>query len=176
MTKTISIILICFIFKTAFGQNDTLIKNESFPKTWTKGDWGRGKILAWVEKKDDRPFDYRSCILFMQGADSAGKLKYFISEYYTNEKPFTKWYISTIHISPRRGRADTTFTLGYWDTHLKTFNHKPTEIEIYDLLTKWNFKFYEQGWQTISAGADDKLWLKELGFILNKTWTKKYGD
>ena len=55
---------------------------------------------------------------------------------------------------------------GFYDVHLKRFNHKPSKKEIYSLLNKWEFTFEEKnGLSTIESGIDENLWLTTFGFI-----------
>lgn len=172
MMKTIFLILIISITAVTFGQSvkNPPISKGTFPKDWDITNKLKDyKILAWTQKKDSRPFEYRSCICLSSRFISEGKMEFFIEEKYTNEKPFTKWNTSMIHFSPKESDSTT----GYWDFHLQKFDHKPTEKEMYELLTKWNFKFYVKNWKTITAGINENLWLKELGFIPDTEWAIK---
>lgn len=148
-----------------------LCSKGHFPDTWDKNHDLRGnrtKVLAWTHKKDDQPFELKICITLLISSDSLGKPLYYISEKYTNEKPFNKWYTASIHYAPKEGQV-----FGFHDLHLEEFDHKPSKIELYELLNHWEFNLNEKDWQTIECGIDEQLWLDSFGFIPNQSFTIK---
>lgn len=150
---------------------DTLYSNTRFPESWDKNHDLRGansKVLAWTHKKNDEPFELKVCIKLLTSTDSAGKPVFYISEKYTNEKPFNKWHTGSTHYGPQEGQ-----NFGFHDIHLKTFDHKPSKAELYQLLNNWKFSLYEKDWQTIECGIDEQLWLDTFGFIPNRSFTIK---
>ncbi len=161
-TRFFILLLLSFVFFQINAQNES-----KFPDSWdTNNDLrgSNGEVLAWTHKKDTtRPFEYKSCITLVVGKDSLGMDEYFISQMYTNEKPFNKWHQSSIHYGP-----DSTQLFGFHDVHIERFDHKPTEQEIYKLLDRWMFKLEKNDWITIEHGIDDSLWLKYFGFKPNK--------
>lgn len=150
---------------------DTLYSKGPFPESWDKNHDLRGtnsKVLAWVHRKDDRPFELKACITLLIRSDSLGKAVYCISEKYTNEKPFNKWDIGSKHHAPREGEF-----FGFHDIHLRQFDHKPSKAELYQLLNYWGVSLYKNGWRTIECGIDEQLWLDTFGFIPNRSFTSK---
>lgn len=168
MVRSFFIAIILMQAVSVFSQTDTSSKivNAQFPDSWDKNRnmrKNRGQVLAWRHYKN-KDYEYKSCIGFVAGEDSLGKMRYFISEDYTNKKPYNTW-------STKYTRIENYFTapngmkFGYWDLHLEEFDHKPTAKEIYALLKKWRFGFAEDEPTLIEAGLDDKLWLSEFGFL-----------
>jgi hypothetical protein len=159
--------LVLLLFSYGLSAQNTPVNSGSFPDSWDKNRDLRGEngqVLAWVHQKDERPFEVKNCILVVYGPDSAGRMEYYISQQYTNEIPFDKWHTGSIHYGPgQSGLHD--LNSGYWDVHIEKFDHIPTEKELYDLFNKWKFSFYTEGWQTIEAGIDEKLWKELFGFV-----------
>lgn len=159
--------LICIETSLAQRNNPIEVKNSKFPNAWDKNRNLRmrnGKVLAWVHKLNGRGAGYRSCILLVQGTDSSGKAQYFISEMYTDKKPFDKWNQGWIHYGPNLHDTTSKFQIGYFDVHIEKFSHVPAEKELYDLLFRWKFSFFDASMKTIEAGIDKQLWLSIFGF------------
>lgn len=152
-------ILFNYIFYSSFSQNRT----ESFNSLDSKIilDGIDEEILVFTNKKDkNRDFEYRSCITLSIHEDSAKNLEYFISGYYTNEKPYRDWNLSSIHFGPDSGQL-----LGFHDLHIETFDSIPSEKTIIKLLDRWMFTIKEVDYITVEYGIDNELWLKHFGYI-----------
>lgn len=54
-----------------------------------------------------------------------------------------------------------------YDVHLITFDHKPSKMEIYNLLNKWSFRFEMDNKYSVKNGLDNELWMKYFGFEPN---------
>lgn len=152
------------------GQSQKTLKfgDSTFPGNWDKNRDLRGRngvVLAWTHTRSSRNTESKSCIKLVAGLDSAGKAVYFISEMYSDKKPFNKWHHSWRHYSPNYSDTASKMQFGYFDTHIERFDHKPTEKELYELLMRWEFSLFGKDFKTIEAGADGKLWLETFGFI-----------
>ena len=136
------------------------VADTSFPENWDRKHKLRGNVynvLAWVHHKDEYGYEYRSCLVIFESTDSLGKPEYFFSEHDTNKKPFNKWRYSSIHYSGGFF-TNSGIEVGYHNLHLEVYDHKPTQKELYELISKWQFKFYKENWITVEAGFDSKLW------------------
>ncbi len=164
-----SLVILIYTAPT-FAQLDTLSKiyNSEFPDSWDSNRELRnrnGKILCWKHIKSGTSSEIKSCIVIVSGPDSTGNMEYYISEKYSNKKPFNKWHWGFIYYADYAIDSATGMKFGFRDLHLKKYNHKPTEDELYGLFRKWEYAFFEEGSQTIEAGLDEKLWLDIFGFI-----------
>ena len=142
------------------------VSDTSFPESWDRKQKLRGSVydvLAWVHKKDISGNEIRSCLTVFESTDSPGKPQYFLSQHYTDKKPFTKWNYDFIYYG-RSAFTDSGIIVGYFDLHLEIFDHKPSEKELYELIRKWEFEFYNEDWITLEAGLDSKLWQTVFGF------------
>ena len=161
----LKIFKILFLTINALGFYHACAQIEStFPELWDKNRnlrGEKGQVLSWTYKKDTiRPFEYKSCIMLVMGKDTSGKDEYYISEMYTNEKPFNEWNHASIHYGP-----DSTQLFGFHDVHIEKFDHKPSQKEIFILLNHWKFKLIEDDWITVEYGIDKKLCMKYFEFI-----------
>jgi len=138
---------------------------NTFPNSWDSNRnlrGNNGEVLAWTHKKvKSTSLEYKSCITIVAGVDSSGKDEYYISQTYSNEKPFNKWNISSIHFGP-----DSNNNMGFYDLHIEEFDSIPSKQEIYNLLDRWMFELNDyDDWTTIEMGIDEDLWSKYFGFI-----------
>ncbi len=134
-----------------------------FPESWDPQRTMRGQkreVLAWGQFRDGRPYEFRNCLTLGIYVDSLGKKEYSFSQEYSNEKPFDKWHIGSIHYGPAEDEL-----IGYYDVHLKVFDHRPSEQEIHDLLQKWHFSLVKDRFETVEHGMDKRLWRRKLGFV-----------
>lgn len=162
--------MIC-VSTTAQGIGFPEVKNTVFPDSWDKNRNLRGRnivVLAWTHTMINKHNQARTCLTFLSGTDSTGNPEYFISEMSSYKKPFRKWRHSWNYYSPDFTYYDSTFRVGRFDIHLELFNHKPTETELYDLLSKWGFHLFNKNAKTIEAGIDEALWLRTFGFPVDK--------
>jgi len=138
-----NLLLLCLplSFFSVHGQtNDfSIIKNSAFPESWDNNRELRGRnglVLAWTHTKSGKKNEGKSCITLIFGLDSIGNTEYFVIERYTNEKPFTKWDYAWIHYLPNNVDSVSGLRVGFFDNHIKRFEHQPTEKEVYDLFSK----------------------------------------
>jgi hypothetical protein len=155
---------------STFAQVDSFSKiiNSTFPGKWdTNRDLrGRnGRVLAWTHIRSNRKNESKSCITLVFGPDSTGNIEYFISEMFTNKKPFKNWNHAWVYRQPAKPDSASGLRIGLFYIHLKRFDHKPTEDELYGLFAEWNFHFFEKDSKTFEAGVDEKLWFNTFGFI-----------
>jgi len=161
----ISQLLICAFL---YGQKDStrLFRPGVFPEQWDTNmnlRSGHLQVLAWLHKKDSRPLEVRSCLMLRISTDSLGQKSYILSHKFTNEKPYKVWNDAYIHYGPGTGQV-----MGYYDFHIKQFDHKPGEQEIDALLKRWQFAIPDDGWHTIASGFDMALWMDVFGFDPSK--------
>ena len=126
------------------------------------------KVFAWTHIKQKNVFEAKSCLVIVTRLDSTGIREYYISEMFSDEKPFDKWNVSWIHYLPDRADTVSGLRFGYFDVHVERINHKPTKQEIYDLLHKWEFSLCKNKAETIEAGFDGRLWFDIFGFVPDK--------
>ena len=137
-----------------------------FPESWDPKRTFREDnetVLAWTHKLRDE-LEVKTCLLIKKTTDEQGKPLYFLTEKYSTKPPFTKWEIGFIYFAP-----DKHSTVGFYDSHLQMFDHKPCSKEIYDLLEQWKFHLSEENYTTLEAGTDNESWQKLLGF----TWKEQ---
>jgi hypothetical protein len=170
MKLLVSFLIILFVIPSSatVAQNkiNVAVADTSFPESWDRKQKFRENVynvLAWVHQKDESGYEYRSCLVIFESVDSLGRPEYFLSQHYTNKKPFKKWNYSSIHYGGGYFTA-SGIEVGYHDLHLEIYDHKPTQKEVYELINKWEFKFYKKDWITVEAGLDSVLWQAILGF------------
>ena len=171
--KLFLLVILSIPYITSYAQVDSSLRiiTGKFPDSWDKKRNLRsrnGKILAWVHFKSGEKFENKVCLQLVYGPDSTGNIEYFISEMYTNKKPFKKWNYEKTRYENYSVDTITGLKFGYWDIHLEVFKHKPTEEELYSLFKKWKFRFLENDPDMVEAGLDDKLWLLVFGFSPNR--------
>ena len=166
-----------FLFLTAFAISSNAfsqvekIASASFPDSWdtNKNLRGKnGKVLLWKHVRNDRKNEWRNCIVLVIHSDSSGNNNYSISEMYTNKKPFKKWHFAWTQYFPNSSDTPQKSIEGIFNTHLTTFTHKPTERELFDLFSKWDYSLIEKFSTTLEAGIDESLWLETFGFPPDK--------
>ena len=169
------LLTLTFLFSSLiiFAQNNNKppVADTSFPEGWDRKHKLREhvyEVLAWVHKKDKWKNEYKVCLTVFESTDSLGKPQYFFSEHYSDKKPFRKWSYGSIHYSSSGFSSDSGILIGFWDLHLEIFDHKPLPQELYSLIKKWKFTFYEDDWITLEAGLDSRLWEKFFGFKPNQ--------
>jgi hypothetical protein len=170
MARFFLLITMLLVSGVSYSQ-DPKIVNKKFPDNWDANRDLRhknGKVLAWAHYRLDRNTRSKSCLLLVCGSDSSGSINYYISVMYTNKKPYNKWYTGWTHYLPDRSDSCSGLNIGYFDMHLKRFDHKPTEIELNNLLSKWDFSLTSISVKLIEAGIDEELWFDTFGFIPDK--------
>lgn len=171
MIGMVSVTLLIPYYSDAQAGNCRVVANAAFPNNWDTNRGLRkrnGKVLMWRHIKNVDSNEVRSCIVLVSGPDSTGKPEYFISEWYSDEKPFTKWNRSLSYYPNYFVDTKTGMKFGFRDVHLERYDHKPTKNELYYLLQKWHYTFFETGVQIIEAGVDERLWFETFGFIPDK--------
>jgi hypothetical protein len=165
-----SLIAILF-FNACIGQ-ELLSKIEpdtALPKTWKNMEFleelGSYDALIWLDKKDERPFEVRSCFAVFTDFDSVGNMQYHFKHIYSNDSRFKNWNISSIHYSPDYSESTGELLAGFWDIHLETFDHQPSKKEVEALVEKWHFSMLDEGWKMMTFGVNKKLWIEILGFV-----------
>jgi len=144
------------------------VPDTVFPQSWMneglKEELGRKECLVWLQKKDSRPYEVRSCIAFMRSTDSLGKPEYRLKHIYSADSLFNEWHMGMIHYtSPSESNDGMLF--GYWDMHLENFDHKPSKKEINDLFERWHFSVFEKDWEIVDFGINMDLWMDIFGFV-----------
>ncbi len=164
--RILFLLLSLVISFSAQGQreNHPIIAATEFPKNkWDKEN-DLSLVLAWTYKKYDSGVKVKLCINLLNYTDSTGNSRYYISQMFTNQKPYDTWFHSWIHYGPDYN-AGSDF--GYRDVHLKDFKHILCEEELYDLLSKWKFSLIGKNAETIEAGVDQSLMQSFFGFKLD---------
>lgn len=142
--------------------------DTTFPENWDANRTLRhrnGEVLLWAHYNRGMANERRVCLVLVTGEDSSGNTDYYLSEMYSDTKPFNKWNYGFIHYSDYFKDTVTGFSFGFHDVHLEVFHHKPTQAELMALLRKWEFCLYERNYKTILAGINSRLWLKRFGFV-----------
>jgi hypothetical protein len=138
---------------------ESKIVNANFPNSWDVNRELRGKdgqVLAWAHFKANKTEQSKSCLTLQCWQDSSSKMNYLISAKHSYEQPFNTWRQGYMHYA------------GLLDTHIKGFDHKPTEKELTDLILRWQYCLINMDVKTVEAGLDEKLWFDTFGFIPDK--------
>lgn len=159
-------------FNAGIGQKllSVIEPDTVLPKSWKNMEFleemGTYDALIWLDKKDERPVEIRSCFAVFTDFDSLGNAQYNFKHIYANDSRFKNWNLSSIHYSPDYSGANKGLTVGFWDIHLETFDHKPSKKEIEDLLEHWMIcPEKDENWKVVTFGLNKRLWLETLGFV-----------
>lgn len=166
----LAITLVLFAFT---GVSQSLVRGYE-PDTVLARSWqnmefleevGTADVLIWLDKKDPRPFEVRSCITISTSFDSIGNMEYLLKHIYANDSEFKKWTTTGMHYEMDYRESVNAGYVGGWDWHVEKFEHRPSKAEMEELLEKWRFFVDTGNWTVVSFGLNKQVWMDVFGFV-----------
>lgn len=128
------------------------------------GSDGRVYVLVWKVEEDDRPVRVESCLVLKVLDDKRGYYLTHLWRRATAEKP--EWRESMTHVTEMTEINGTKRPWGRWLFHSKSFEHRPSNKDIYAALSfkevNWSFEL-ERGWRYVRCGVCEKSWEEAIG-------------